>query len=92
MCSAGEIFGGLAVASGSNDSQSLLQALSERSATDVLNSVRGPWAAVYWHAHSRTLWFGRDVLGTPSPSCVTVSPAHRFSLVRHFVSRPQQHH
>jgi len=55
--SAGEIFGGLDIAPGSNDSQALLQALSAGKAP-------GPWAAVYWHADSLTLWFGRDVLGT----------------------------
>ena len=62
--SAGEIFGGLDIAPGGNDSQALLQALSAGKAPDVFNCLRGPWAAVYWHADERTLWFGRDVLGT----------------------------
>ncbi len=66
--STGEIFGGLDIAPGSNDSQALLQALSAGKAPDVFNCLRGPWAAVYWHADTRTLWFGRDVLGT-EPAC-----------------------
>ncbi|DBA90990.1 TPA: hypothetical protein ACH3X2_004197 [Trebouxia sp. C0005] len=62
----GEIFGGLDIAPKCNDSQGLLQALSAGKAPDVFNCLRGPWAAVYWHADTRTLWFGRDVLGRRS--------------------------
>lgn len=61
--SAGEVFGGLNMAPGANDSQALLQALSQGNVPKVFNCLRGPWAAVYWHAPTRTLWFGRDVLG-----------------------------
>ncbi|KAL0031585.1 hypothetical protein WJX77_008488 [Trebouxia sp. C0004] len=71
----GEIFGGLDIAPGLNDSQALLQALSVGKTPDVFNCLRGPWAAVYWHADSRTLWFGRDVLG-------------RRSLLMHLPSSP----
>ena len=70
MSSAGEIFGGLDIAPKCNDSQGLLQALSAGKAPDVFNCLRGPWAAVYWHADTRTLWFGRDVLGT-EPACLS---------------------
>lgn len=72
-CSAGEIFGGLDIAPGANDSRTLLHALSSGTVPHVFNCLRGPWAAVYWHAHTRTLWFGRDVLGTASvrlPACI----------------------
>jgi hypothetical protein len=31
---------------------------------NVMSGLRGPWAILYWHASSRTLWFGRDMLGT----------------------------
>jgi len=80
--SAGEIFGGLDIAPGFNDSQALLQALSAGKAPDVFNCLRGPWAAVYWHADSRTLWFGRDVLGTESAclSSTVVLIDHCFGL------------
>lgn len=63
--SAGEVFGGLSIAPGANDSQALLQALSQGDVPRVFNCLRGPWAAVYWHAPTRKLWFGRDVLGEP---------------------------
>ena len=72
-CSAGEIFGGLDIAPRANDSRTLLQALSSGTVPHVFNCLRGPWAAVYWHAHTRTLWFGRDVLGMASvclPACM----------------------
>ena len=61
--SAGEVFGGLSIAPGANDSQALLQALNQGAVPRVFNCLRGPWAAVYWHAPTRKLWFGRDVLG-----------------------------
>ena len=62
---AGEIFGGLSVPAGGNDTQALLQALTQDSVQEVFNTLRGPWAAVYWQHSSRTLWFGKDVLGIP---------------------------
>lgn len=63
VCNAGEVFGGISVPAGSNDAQSLLQALANSSVQSVFNRLRGPWSAVYWHHSSRTLWFGKDVLG-----------------------------
>eukprot|EP00250_Pteridium_aquilinum_P006327 c16269_g1_i1 orf=528-2459(-) len=32
----------------------------------LLSTIKGPWALVFWQAESRTLWFGRDVLGRRS--------------------------
>ncbi|KAJ9510727.1 hypothetical protein QJQ45_027646 [Haematococcus lacustris] len=29
----------------------------------VLSQLRGPWALLFWHPASQSLWFGRDVLG-----------------------------
>eukprot|EP00967_Tisochrysis_lutea_P007347 scaffold8730_cov28-Tisochrysis_lutea.AAC.1 len=29
----------------------------------VLNSMRGPWAVIYWQPSTGTLWFGRDFFG-----------------------------
>ena len=68
-CSAGEVFGGLAIPAGGNDTQAVLQALTHTSVKDVFNCLRGPWAAVYWHQGSRTLWFGKDVLGVLQQLC-----------------------
>lgn len=62
----GEIFGGLGVPPGANDGAALLAALQGADVPTVLSSLHGPWAAVYWHAVSSTLWFGRDVLGRRS--------------------------
>lgn len=62
-CSAGEVFGGISVPAGGNDTQHLLQALAKNSVQSIVNCLRGPWAAVYWDHCSRTLWFGKDVLG-----------------------------
>ncbi|KAI5387300.1 uncharacterized protein LOC127107705 isoform X2 [Lathyrus oleraceus] len=36
------------------------------SVTDVLSTIKGPWAIVYWQDSSRTLWFGRDAFGRRS--------------------------
>lgn len=63
---AGEVFGGLSIAPGASDSQALLQALNQGDVLRVFNCLRGPWAAVYWHASTRKLWFGRDLLGRRS--------------------------
>ncbi|MED6157287.1 hypothetical protein PIB30_021937 [Stylosanthes scabra] len=33
---------------------------------DVLSTIKGPWAIIYWQDSSRTLWFGRDAFGRRS--------------------------
>ena len=66
----GEIFGGQpSVPTGSSDTQCLLAALTAAPAwsiPDVMRQVQGPWAFAFWHAESRTLWYGRDPLGRRS--------------------------
>ncbi|KMZ76541.1 Asparagine synthetase domain-containing protein, partial [Zostera marina] len=32
----------------------------------ILSTIRGPWALIYWHVGSKTLWFGRDAFGRRS--------------------------
>jgi len=32
----------------------------------IMEDVHGPWAMVYWHAGTQTLWFGRDPVGRRS--------------------------
>lgn len=32
----------------------------------LLSTIKGPWALIFWQAKSKTLWFGRDVLGRRS--------------------------
>ncbi|KAL4436929.1 hypothetical protein ABPG75_004068 [Micractinium tetrahymenae] len=53
---------------GASDAQLLLAALGAPGAhvPAVLSGLRGPWALAYWHAASRTLWFGRDLTGRRS--------------------------
>ncbi len=65
----GEVFGGdaLSVPSGASDTDALLAALAGcPSVPALLARVQGPFAFVYFHAMSRTLWYGRDPLGRRS--------------------------
>ncbi|WCJ22100.1 Asparagine synthetase domain-containing protein 1 [Euphorbia peplus] len=36
------------------------------SVLDVLSTLKGPWAVIYWQDSSKTLWFGRDAFGRRS--------------------------
>ncbi|XP_048318236.1 uncharacterized protein LOC107429043 isoform X3 [Ziziphus jujuba] len=36
------------------------------SVVDVLSTLKGPWAIIYWQDRTRTLWFGRDAFGRRS--------------------------
>ncbi|KAK9090903.1 hypothetical protein Sjap_024080 [Stephania japonica] len=36
------------------------------SVTELLSTIRGPWALIYWQDVSSTLWFGRDAFGRRS--------------------------
>jgi len=50
-----------------NDAKALLHTLtSTNDIPAVFSSIRGPWACVFWHAETETVWFGRDVLGRRS--------------------------
>ncbi len=61
---AGEVFGGLRVPPGQNGGYALAAALAaDDDICAVLQRLRGPWAAVHWRAATRTLTYGRDVLG-----------------------------
>ncbi|CAO2830203.1 unnamed protein product [Amaranthus hypochondriacus] len=77
----GEIFDGIHMSCDSNDTSVLLQSLgnccccqshenlnscSGKSIPELLSSIKGPWAAIYWQDVSRTLWFGRDAFGRRS--------------------------
>ena len=63
----GEIFGGgVAVGEDESDTEHLLSALlqaadgggGDDAVPQVLGALRGPWAFAFWHAASRTLWYG----------------------------------
>ena len=66
----GEIFDGLSIGKGQNDGVCLLQQLSKCDTQDdfarCFSSLRGPWAAIYFHNASKTIWFGKDVMGRKS--------------------------
>ena len=50
-----------------NDAKALLHTLTTTNDIPaVFSTIRGPWACVFWHAETGTLWFGRDVLGRRS--------------------------
>ncbi|XP_024989077.1 asparagine synthetase domain-containing protein 1 isoform X2 [Cynara cardunculus var. scolymus] len=36
------------------------------SVPELLSTIKGPWALIYWQASSKTIWFGRDALGRRS--------------------------
>ncbi|CAK9224092.1 unnamed protein product [Sphagnum troendelagicum] len=46
----------------------ILDLLSDyhKTVPDVLSSLRGPWALIYWQVASQVLWFGRDAIGRRS--------------------------
>uniref|UniRef100_A0ACD5Y6Z8 Uncharacterized protein n=1 Tax=Avena sativa TaxID=4498 RepID=A0ACD5Y6Z8_AVESA len=37
-----------------------------KSVPQILSTIKGPWALIYWQAASNTLWFGRDAFGRRS--------------------------
>ncbi|PWA72801.1 asparagine synthase family protein [Artemisia annua] len=36
------------------------------SVPELLSTIRGPWALIYWQESSKRIWFGRDALGRRS--------------------------
>ena len=77
---AGEVFSGLPMGPHENDAEALAAALAgvkhEDQVLQLLQWLRGPWALAYWRASSRTLFFGRDVLGEGNiPGAETGTPA-----------------
>ncbi|KAM4558465.1 asparagine synthetase domain-containing protein 1 [Odontesthes bonariensis] len=66
----GEIFGGLPVMPGENDTAVMSQRLSTCNKPSeiltVLSAVRGPWGFVYYQKAGDYLWFGRDFFGRRS--------------------------
>ncbi|KAI7865187.1 asparagine synthase-domain-containing protein [Spinellus fusiger] len=70
----GEIFGGLEVEPGTNDTQALIDVLnqipsdntSEKAVLDIFARIEGPFAFVFWQKSTNRLWFGRDCLGRRS--------------------------
>ncbi|KAF9591563.1 hypothetical protein IFM89_004617 [Coptis chinensis] len=36
------------------------------SVIELLSTIKGPWALIYWQDSSKTLWFGRDAFGRRS--------------------------
>ncbi|KAI9468939.1 MAG: asparagine synthase-domain-containing protein [Benjaminiella poitrasii] len=70
LCWNGEIFGGIDIPFGNNDTQILMERLenatTENEILDVLQKIEGPFAFVYYRAASRKIYFGRDCLGRRS--------------------------
>ncbi|CAH1243582.1 ASNSD1 [Branchiostoma lanceolatum] len=66
----GEIFDGVKVEEDQNDTTVLLQLLAashgEEGLHQVFQSIKGPWAFIYWQTCSKQLWFGRDYFGRRS--------------------------
>ncbi|KAI8074573.1 asparagine synthase-domain-containing protein [Gongronella butleri] len=75
LCWNGEVFAGLDVPMGQNDTQVVMHALeiacnaSNAPTAPLLRTIErieGPFAFVYWHKRSCTLYFARDCLGRRS--------------------------
>ncbi|CAK6448075.1 unnamed protein product [Pipistrellus nathusii] len=66
----GEVFGGVPVAAGENDTQVMFDRLSccpsESGIVSLFSEVRGPWSFIYYRASDHHLWFGRDFFGRRS--------------------------
>uniref|UniRef100_A0A8C1Z5Y4 Asparagine synthetase domain-containing protein 1 n=1 Tax=Cyprinus carpio TaxID=7962 RepID=A0A8C1Z5Y4_CYPCA len=66
----GEVFGGLSVDQGENDTKVVLHHLSMAQCTSdmlsLLSQVKGPWAFIYYQKVERCIWFGRDFFGRRS--------------------------
>ncbi|XP_016375683.1 asparagine synthetase domain-containing protein 1-like [Sinocyclocheilus rhinocerous] len=66
----GEVFGGLRVDQGENDTKVVLHHLSmAQCASDMLSllsQLKGPWAFIYYQKVERCIWFGRDFFGRRS--------------------------
>ncbi|XP_020257651.1 asparagine synthetase domain-containing protein 1-like isoform X2 [Asparagus officinalis] len=41
-------------------------AKGKKSVPEILSTIRGPWALIYWQEESNTIWFGRDAFGRRS--------------------------
>ncbi|GAA5808404.1 hypothetical protein MFLAVUS_001795 [Mucor flavus] len=70
LCWNGEIFGGIQVACGQNDTEVLMEQL-EKADSDIellslLTTIEGPFAFVYYRADTKKIWFSRDCLGRRS--------------------------
>lgn len=77
LCWNGEVWRGLDIPNGTNDTHVLLDQLTlacsatgattiDASVMAIMERIEGPWAFIFWHAHTRTLWYGRDKLGRRS--------------------------
>ncbi|XP_004674503.1 PREDICTED: asparagine synthetase domain-containing protein 1 [Condylura cristata] len=66
----GEVFSGVTVKAGENDTQIMFNCLSscknESDVLSVFSEVQGPWSFIYYQASSHYLWFGRDFFGRRS--------------------------
>lgn len=67
----GELFAGAAVRADEADTVTFRKVLADcahdpAALTARLSRLVGPWAFVYWHRATRTLWFGRDPVGRRS--------------------------
>ncbi|KAI8328405.1 asparagine synthase-domain-containing protein [Blakeslea trispora] len=70
LCWNGEIFDGLSVPVGQNDTQTLMDQLeaaeTEEAILSTMQQIEGPFAFVYYRASHQIIYFGRDCLGRRS--------------------------
>eukprot|EP00737_Agarophyton_chilense_P004263 gb/GEZJ01005280.1/.p1 GENE.gb/GEZJ01005280.1/~~gb/GEZJ01005280.1/.p1 ORF type:complete len:578 (+),score=54.98 gb/GEZJ01005280.1/:1002-2735(+) len=67
----GELYGGIFIDEDDSDTQILLNYLNDKTSThalepEILDVLKGPWTIIYWHSHSKRLYFARDCIGRRS--------------------------
>lgn len=66
----GEIFGGLQIVEGQNDTIAVMEKLNKLTShaefVNFFTSIHGPWSFVYFDTKNKELWYGRDFFGRRS--------------------------
>ncbi|CAA0828756.1 Asparagine synthase family protein [Striga hermonthica] len=67
---------------------------NNKTVPELLSSIKGPWALIYWQDSTKTLWFGRDAFGRRSllvhwpthldPRLLLSSVSPLSSILQHF--------
>ncbi|KAH9947984.1 asparagine synthase-domain-containing protein [Amylocystis lapponica] len=85
LCWNGEIFEGIDVASHENDGEKLFSLLTgvktPEEFSDLLGSIEGPFAIVFYHCHSQRIYFARDPLGRRSLLIHRPTPVNPYFLL-----------
>ncbi|KAI0936134.1 hypothetical protein AcV5_004349 [Taiwanofungus camphoratus] len=85
LCWNGEIFEGMDIGPDENDGAKLFSKLQDHNGPedfhDILGSIEGPYAIVFYHHTSQRLYFARDPLGRRSLLIHKPSPSNPYLLL-----------